>query len=181
MRVGCNMYGVGAQKGIKEYLLLGLIWIMAIYFFGVISNFSSQTATVSKESSSLIAEKAAVISSNLQTIITNDDISHEKYNINMYEKFHYLVRKGAHFLNFFILGFIYILLAYNTDNKKSLKTVLASLLCGLAAPIIDETHQWFVPGRSAEITDVMIDFSGVVTGCVIFSCLIKLKIVKGMV
>ena len=38
------------------------------------------------------------------------------------------------------------------------------LFVGLFTAVIDEFIQLFFEGRSAEITDVLIDFSGVVTG-----------------
>ena len=40
---------------------------------------------------------------------------------------------------------------------------MASLLTALT----DETIQLFVPGRSGQVTDVWIDFSGVLTGLVV--------------
>ena len=38
------------------------------------------------------------------------------------------------------------------------------LLAGLMTALTDETIQLFSPGRSSQVTDVWIDFAGVVTG-----------------
>lgn len=79
-----------------------------------------------------------------------------------------LIRKGAHFFEFFVLG----LLVYNViktfvlGKKKSIykninvySFIFVLTYCLLIA-ITDETIQYFVPGRYASIVDVMIDFSG---------------------
>ena len=58
----------------------------------------------------------------------------------------FLVRKSAHFSIYMILG---------------LATSCAVCLLYAAS---DEIHQLFVPGRSGEVRDVMIDFSGAVLG-----------------
>ena len=41
---------------------------------------------------------------------------------------------------------------------------LAAWLIGTAYAVTDEFHQSFVPGRSCELRDVMIDSCGVLTG-----------------
>jgi VanZ family protein len=41
----------------------------------------------------------------------------------------------------------------------------------LAVPVIDETLQYFSPGRSPQVRDVLIDFSGCITG-LIFTALV---------
>ena len=39
------------------------------------------------------------------------------------------------------------------------------MLGGLLTALTDETIQLFVPGRSGQVTDIWIDFSGVMTDC----------------
>ena len=63
------------------------------------------------------------------------------------------LRKLAHFGEFAVLGF---LLAHCLRVRIG-RPLLAGLLCALA----DETIQTFVAGRSGEVRDVWIDFSGV--------------------
>ena len=64
---------------------------------------------------------------------------------------------------------------YKSINKN--KFYLITLIHGLMVAIIDESIQLFVPGRSGLITDVFIDFSGVITGLLIvyIITIIKLK------
>ena len=63
-----------------------------------------------------------------------------------------LLRKLAHFSEFFVLGF---LLAKCLPARFALPALLA-LLCALG----DETIQLFVPGRSGQVRDIWIDFAG---------------------
>lgn len=65
----------------------------------------------------------------------------------------HLLRKLAHFAEFAILG---VLLG------KSLRgTVTRMLLAGLLCAVCDETIQLFVVGRSSQVSDIWVDFSGI--------------------
>lgn len=66
----------------------------------------------------------------------------------------HLLRKLAHFGEFGILG----LLLSQCLWKNCAYPLLAGLLCALS----DETIQLFVQGRSGQVSDVWVDFSGVV-------------------
>ena len=45
--------------------------------------------------------------------------------------------------------------------------VVASVLWPVLAPVVDECIQRFVPGRSGQPTDVLIDLSGVLLGTLV--------------
>ena len=64
----------------------------------------------------------------------------------------------------------------NTYPIKVKEKISISLLVGILYAISDEIHQKFVPGRSCQITDVMIDSLGVTLG--IFLLLMLLEIHK---
>lgn len=70
----------------------------------------------------------------------------------------FLVRKLAHFSLFFVLGFTIYLL---TKNYK--RTFIITSLYAIG----DEVHQYFVPGRSCELRDVVIDVGGCITVLII--------------
>lgn len=70
----------------------------------------------------------------------------------------FLVRKLAHFSLFFVLGFTIYLL---TKNYK--RTFIITSLYAIG----DEVHQYFVPGRSCELRDVIIDVGGCITVLII--------------
>ena len=70
----------------------------------------------------------------------------------------FLVRKLAHFSLLFVLGFTIYLL---TKNYK--RTFIITSLYAIG----DEVHQYFVPGRSCELRDVIIDVGGCITVLII--------------
>ena len=57
--------------------------------------------------------------------------------------------------------------AYSMEKTKKQK-ILGSLLFGAFYAGTDELHQYFVPGRSAQVTDVVLDSFGVITGILIY-------------
>lgn len=77
----------------------------------------------------------------------------------------FIVRKLAHFLEFTAFGAVlsatYII--YTNQLAKNIPNMLFILL---AVPVIDETIQYFSPGRSPQVNDVLLDFGGCVTGLV---------------
>lgn len=81
------------------------------------------------------------------------------------EFFHFLIRKGAHFSVYLVLG---ILLAYPLKKRKVKNYGSISLLLSVLYAITDEIHQVFVPGRAGQIQDVMIDSCGALVGVVLF-------------
>ena len=87
------------------------------------------------------------------------------------ELVHFLVRKAAHFTEYFILG---NLLSLTVREAKWKKVLLAPWLMGTMVACCDETIQLFSDGRAGQITDVMLDSSGVLTGCVILTLLLAL-------
>lgn len=85
----------------------------------------------------------------------------------------YIMRKTAHFCEFGVLGILVSLTFYSYDKciNKFYKRILSVFFVCLATAVTDETIQLFVPGRSGQITDVLLDFSGSVAG-VIAVCVI---------
>jgi VanZ family protein len=166
------------MKNKKTFFIMLLLWIMPVYFFQVISSFSNQPAVLSAGESRgivrIIIQKAECIQETICKYLPESQSKKvEKFFDEKAEDIlHFIIRKGAHFLNFFILGFLYTMLALWILNhlftvRSIFNAVAAALICGLLAAIVDELHQWFIPGRSAEIRDVVIDFSGVFLGCIV--------------
>ncbi len=79
------------------------------------------------------------------------------------EGLHFAIRKGAHFSIYAVLG----LLSFNAflqSGVKGKKALFFAWLLATAYAGVDEYHQTFIPGRSGEVTDVMIDSAGAITG-----------------
>lgn len=73
---------------------------------------------------------------------------------------HFFIRKCAHFTEYFILSLL-ILRGIRAGQKGThLRWALTSILLIVAYASFDEFHQSFVPGRTAAVTDVMIDSFG---------------------
>ena len=73
------------------------------------------------------------------------------------------VRKMAHFAEFALLGF-WFMLCLRVYTRHFVRHVSWPLFCGLLVAVIDETIQLYVPGRTSSTLDVLLDFSGVVSG-----------------
>ena len=72
----------------------------------------------------------------------------------------FVVRKAAHFSEFFILGMICSAIFIKKPLPFPIGACLLTALC-------DEGIQYFVPGRSCELRDVAIDFAGALAGIVL--------------
>lgn len=83
----------------------------------------------------------------------------------------WLIRKAAHFALFASLGALWYNYIRNSNIRKFTPgfTVALSILLSVIYAGIDEMHQLFVPGRSGEINDVLIDSTAAITGVVIFA------------
>lgn len=79
---------------------------------------------------------------------------------------HYLIRKGAHMVNYLCLGLIsFNALRFGHRRPLAFNTA-AVLALGLSLTFagLDEFFQTFVPGRSGRLKDVLIDGGGTVIG-----------------
>lgn len=77
------------------------------------------------------------------------------------EQMHFLLRKCAHFSEYFILG---ILASASLKQSEIRRNALAGvLICALVASV-DETIQLFVSGRSGQLSDVLLDSVGALCG-----------------
>lgn len=81
-----------------------------------------------------------------------------------------VVRKTAHFLEYAVLGVLARGLLSSLHAERGARPLPCAPLVALV-PVIDETIQLSVPGRSGQVTDVLIDLAGLVTGA-IFSHLV---------
>lgn len=80
------------------------------------------------------------------------------------DTFTFIIRKSAHFVEYFILGIILFLIYQKWFKNKTLWVCV--LVHGLFTASIDETIQRFTPNRSGELRDVLIDFVGVFVGII---------------
>jgi len=92
----------------------------------------------------------------------------------------FIVRKGAHFTEYTILGGFLVpavkewMAADTTPVPVSMERI-AAWLAGTLYAVTDEIHQFFVPGRSCELRDIVIDSCGVLAGGLVVSLAIWSK------
>src|SRR5690554_701984 len=115
----------------------------------------------------LSSDQSGVIVDILHPFVLNLGISIDVQTFSL------IIRKTAHFTEFFLLGvFWYMVYA---KYFKSVKLIGVVLIHGLLTAILDETVQLFVDGRSGEVFDVLIDFSGVLVSVLIMTFFIGQK------
>ena len=128
------------QKIIFGILLI--VWLIIIFLF-----------------SSENAEKSTKTSDGFINTITNI-LNIEKPKDK--EKVSHIVRKIAHFTEYFVLGLIPI------NNKL----IIGIILCMIYASS-DEIHQIFIDGREAKLLDVLIDTLGSAASLIILNLITK--------
>ena len=151
------------EKTYREQCYAVLLWVMTILYFYFISLCSAKPAELSTNESRAIVEGTLDIVRKTVTIVSD-----RQPTIVSYTSIVNLVRKSSHILNFCIFGFLCSMTVFHTNSFNLQKVFKLSILCGLLGAIIDEGHQFFVPGRCSELQDVLIDFAGVYIGCITF-------------
>lgn len=123
-----------------------LIWMTIIFFS------SHLPATESSELSSGITE---FILETFGEVIANIGI-----DIN---DLHTIVRKNAHFFAYMVLGLLTANALRISGGLSYTRALFALGICMVYAAS-DEFHQLFIPGRSGELRDVLIDSAGAIVG-----------------
>lgn len=122
-------------------LIFLIMWLLLIFYF------SNQKGSVSENSSNQVIN---LLDNFFKLFNKNVDITNLNYIV-------YLVRKSAHMFLYFIL---YLLTYYSMYEFKIKKRIYLSLLFCFLYAISDEIHQLFIPRRSFQITDILIDTIG---------------------
>ncbi len=85
------------------------------------------------------------------------------------------MRKLAHFAEFALLGF-WFMLCLRVYTRRFVRHTGWPLFFGLLVANLDELIQLYVPGRSSSVRDVFLDFLGVLAG--LFAALLLLLFVR---
>ena len=148
--------------------------ILAVAINGYIIMHSCLDAAESTKASSQVVE---VVEEVVNTV-RPDTITAENH-----DSFATFIRKAfGHFGLFAVSGILSSLALYLSlspyEWSKHYINVVFSLAFGLMMGIITETIQLAVPGRSGQVTDVLIDFSGYLLGTLILGLIIFLVLRK---
>lgn len=135
----------------KICMAVAIVWMIFIFAF------SSRTGNVSSEDSGRVGRFVG------ETFVpTFKDWSKEKQQAFV-DKVDHPIRKTAHATEYAILGMLLCGSIYEKEKQRRMKTIFPWIIGTLYAAT-DEFHQLFVPGRSGQITDVMLDSAGVLVG-----------------
>lgn len=138
-----------------------MLWVPVVLWMILIFYLSHQPSTASNELSSGVM---------MLTVNTLNNVTPIELDLGI---LHQLIRKSAHFFAYLILG-VFVLRALKNYQGHDVKKIgLALILCVVYASS-DEIHQLFIPGRSGEVRDVMIDSTGALTGLLIYWLFVKL-------
>jgi VanZ family protein len=131
---------------VKAKRFIVILWSisLALIFFN-----ATQTGS---ESSGFSLEVASILSNVLSRIGIRVDI----------EIFHSLIRMGGHVFQYFVFGYItlWVILIYHLKWYNIFRT--------LYVMILDETIQFFTPGRAAEVFDIFLDSMGIFLAVLFF-------------
>ena len=144
------------MKKYLEYVFLAaaIIWMCVIFWF------SAQPAVESTQMSMTFGKKICSI-----FVPGYSKLSSEK-QYEMAKSIEFPVRKSAHASEYALLGILWCgYFKYRLKKEKLIKLrfIFPWLIATLYAAT-DEFHQLFVPGRSCQLRDVMIDSAGAAAG-----------------
>lgn len=122
----------------KRKLFMLILWMIIIFIF------SQMPGNVSDENSKFVIYIFNLLGLNLNSAFGS--------------LANFIVRKGAHFTEYFILYMLF--LNIYKDKFHWTRALIFSLVCVFLYACTDEFHQSFVPGRGPAFRDVLIDTSG---------------------
>lgn len=128
----------------KYKIIIVILWMFVIYLM------SSYNGNDSSEQSGVIVKFIANI-----------------LNINNLKMLSLIIRKLAHFTEYLILGLLVVNLIKDYYNKYLFISIIICIIYATS----DELHQLFVPGRSYQLLDILIDTLGSVSGIYLYKLL----------
>lgn len=149
------MHRVIRMKKKHCYTILCILWMLVIFWF------SAQAADDSQELSDVFVRLLDALFS--LDIMKNDIIR---------DMTSFLVRKAAHMSEYAVLA---ILLGLTIREYKKEPWLLFALAATAVYAATDEVHQLFVPGRSGQLQDVLIDTAGGALGLGLLALVLYLK------
>lgn len=147
------------KKLLKRHakLLISLLLVFQMLFIFAMSSFGSDS---SNAQSSQIIQVLHQVFPSLSSRTSGLDAS----------VLTFIVRKTAHFTEYAILGVLfYLFYRQILPQKNGLQLFILAILSSFLYACTDEIHQLFVPGRSGQFTDVLVDTLGASFGCLILA------------
>ena len=163
-------YAFKSRRGFLRWFLtcLTLFWMVFIFMM----------SSAGKDESN--SQSGAVCEFICEHFVEGYEEMAPEEQIQIQQKISFPVRKCAHLSEYAVLGALMTLTAasWRREGEETMRTgetpggtvrILPVLAAGFLYAVSDEIHQIFVPGRSGEPRDVLIDTSGVLIGI----CLVR--------
>ena len=133
-----------------------LLIVLTLSVMATIFALSADTAVESDAKSDVISDSI------IHQILRNFDLTDEQIDTLVHTCV-VIVRKTAHFTEYATLGFLLASVFVSFGLKTKLNIPISFIIGSLYA-VSDEIHQYFVPGRSCQISDMILDSAGVIAG-----------------
>lgn len=151
------------------------IWFPIIAWAGLIFMFSSQPYQKQNIkpflSQNINVDWMTSLFSTIQFTYAGKVISVQTLGIEGFLEF--IIRKGAHFSVFFILGWLVYRAFISTFQSRQISSFMISLTLIVFYAASDEFHQMFTENRTPLIEDVFLDITGGIIGIIFASYLYK--------
>lgn len=152
-----------------------LIWLPAILIMITIFIYSSMPAEESSQKSMKIVDFVIRVYENI-----SDDTFDNTRRLDHIENLEHIIRKSAHVTEYALLAAA-IALALWRKVDKGYALFFQAVFLTVVYAATDEFHQRFVPGRSGELKDVLIDSTGAILGALFFLGLSRALKRRGMI
>lgn len=140
--------------------------ILLILLYRVIFSFSGQDGAHSTGVSRVVSKKCVDV---MEVVSHKEWTQSDKYHMTL--RIEHPLRKTAHFCEYACMGILIYLVLLQCQKRKRL--YLFILLWVFLSAASDEIHQYFVPGRSGCLADVLLDTCGGLCGIIVARCLAK--------
>ena len=160
------------KQWIRDHaIVLTLLLVLSLMI--MIFCFSAQQAEESDETSGFF------VSLILKILVPDFDSLDSEARSELEHKLSFAVRKTAHITEYAALGFALLLHVLTLQHNKKIRFPrFSAFLVGSLYALSDEVHQIFIPGRSGEGKDVLLDSIGVLLGVLILSWFQSLRAKK---
>lgn len=141
------MEKIRTKPSVLFWIILTVIWMVVIF------SFSAKNAVQSSEQSLRVGLTIGSV------VVPDFEEQPQEVKISFAESIEHAVRKMAHASEFAFLSLL-MFMSYGFVSRRILHYLLSWGSAVLYA-VSDEIHQIFVPGRSCEIKDMLIDTAGI--------------------
>ena len=147
------------QRRISKKVVVSLsAGILLAVLYAIIFSFSAQNAEQSGSLSRTFSEKCV----GMFRSVSGRQWSHALI-VQLAEAIEHPIRKLAHFSEYALMG-ILVYVLWSQWMKRGRRLYFLTVVWVALSAAADEIHQLFVPGRSCQISDMLLDSCGVLAG-----------------